>query len=100
MPVEDRGVEAGDYLIADVHVKLDGNVIAHQHDAQLVARPGRMAGVQVDDLDKQLDGLKTGETRIDQGEGPRQPPQRAVPRQGSRDRDRPEGNQESWSWRK
>ena len=26
VPVEDRGVEAGDYLLADVHVKVDGNV--------------------------------------------------------------------------
>jgi trigger factor len=63
MPVEDRGVQEGDYLLADVHVKADGNVVTHQHDAQLVARPGRIAGIQVDDLDKQLEGLKPGETR-------------------------------------
>jgi trigger factor len=63
VPMEDRGAETGDYLIGDVHVKLDGNVIAHQHDAQIVARPGRIAGWQVDDLDAQLAGLKTGETR-------------------------------------
>jgi trigger factor len=42
----------------------DGDaVLAHQHDAQVVARPGRIAGIQVDDLDKQLEGLKPGETR-------------------------------------
>lgn len=64
VPVEDRGAEKGDYLTADVHVKLDGNVVAHQHDAQVVVRPGRIAGIQVDDLDKQLEGMKTGETRI------------------------------------
>jgi trigger factor len=63
VPVEDRGVEARDYLTADVHVKLDGNVIAHQHDAQIVARPGRLGGIQIDDLDKQLEGMKPGETR-------------------------------------
>jgi trigger factor len=63
VPVEDRGVEAADYLIGDVHVKVDGNVVAHQHDAQVVARPGRIAGVQVDDLVEQLKGLKSGETR-------------------------------------
>ena len=45
VPVEDRGVEENDYLIADVHVKVDGNVVAHQHDAQLVARPGRIGRV-------------------------------------------------------
>src|SRR5688572_29717397 len=63
MPVEDRGVEAKDYLIADVHVKVDGNVVAHQHDAQIVARPGRIGGIQIDDLDKQVEGLKAGESR-------------------------------------
>jgi trigger factor len=63
VPVEDRGVEPKDYLTADVHVKVDGNVIAHQHDSQIVARPGRVAGVQVDDLDKQLEGMKVGEKR-------------------------------------
>lgn len=64
VPIEDRGVESKDYLTADIHVKIDGNVMAHTHDAQLVVRPGRVAGVQVDDLDKQLEGLKSGETRI------------------------------------
>lgn len=63
VPVEDRGLEKGDYLTGDVHVKVDGNVIAHQHDAQIVVRPGRVAGIQIDDLDTQLQGLKPGETR-------------------------------------
>jgi trigger factor len=63
VPIEDRGVEGQDYLIADVHVKLDGNVVGHQHDAQVVSRPGRIAGIEVDDLDKQLEGQKPGETR-------------------------------------
>jgi trigger factor len=63
MPVEDRGVEPRDYLIADVHVKVDGNVVAHQHDAQIVARPGRIGGIQIDDLDKQVAGMKSEETR-------------------------------------
>lgn len=62
-PVEDRGVQSKDYLVADVHVKDGDAVLAHQHDAQIVARPGRIAGIQVDDLDKQLEGLKPGETR-------------------------------------
>ncbi|MEA2735602.1 MAG: trigger factor, partial [Humisphaera sp.] len=53
VPIEGRGVEAQDYLIADVHVKLDGTVVGHQHDAQIVARPGRIAGIEVDDLDEQ-----------------------------------------------
>jgi len=62
-PVEDRGVETGDYLVADVHVKDGDNVLAHQHDAQVVARAGRIGGIQIDDLDKQLEGAKPGETR-------------------------------------
>lgn len=63
VPVEDRGVEEKDYLIADVHVKDGDNVIAHQHDAQIVARPGRLGGIQVEDLAAQLAGLKHGEKR-------------------------------------
>jgi len=62
-PGDHRGVQAGDYLIADVHAKLDGKEVTHQHDAQVVARPGRVAGIQIDDLDKQLEGMKPGETR-------------------------------------
>ncbi|HET6249260.1 MAG TPA: trigger factor [Tepidisphaeraceae bacterium] len=63
VPVEDRGVETGDYLTADVHIKVDGNVVGHTHDGQIVARAGRIGGLQVDDLDKQLAGASGGETR-------------------------------------
>jgi trigger factor len=63
VPIEDRGAEPKDYLTADVHVKVDGNVVGHQHDAQIVLRPGTIAGIAVDDLDEQLKGLKSGETR-------------------------------------
>jgi trigger factor len=63
VPVEDRGVEPKDYLTADVHVKVDGEIVAHQHDAQLVARPGRIAGIEVPDLGQQLAGMRAGETR-------------------------------------
>jgi trigger factor len=44
-------------------VKVDGNVVAHQHDAQVVARPGRIGGLQIDDLAQQLAGLRPGEKR-------------------------------------
>lgn len=63
VPVEDRGVEDKDYLIADVHVKLGDEVVGHQHDAQIVSRPGRIGGIEVADLDTQLRGLKVGEKR-------------------------------------
>ncbi len=64
VPIEDRGVEDKDYLIADVHVKFEGNVVGHQHDAQIVSRPGRIAGIDIEDLDEQLKGLKPGETKV------------------------------------
>ena len=98
VPVEDRGVEARDYLIADVHVKLDGNVVAHQHDAQLVARPGRIGGIQIDDLDKQLAGLKPGETRTINVKAPDTHPNEADPRQGRGDRSRRSRTSRSWNW--
>lgn len=63
VPVEDRGVEPKDYMLADVLVRVEGEVVAQQQDAQLVARPGRIGGIQIDDLDTQLAGLKPGETR-------------------------------------
>jgi len=70
VPVEDRGVEDRDYLMADVHLKVEGNVVAHQHDAQIVSRGGRIGGVEVLDLDSQLRGLKAGETRTIKATGP------------------------------
>jgi trigger factor len=78
MPVEDRGVQDKDYLLADVHIKADGNVLAHQHDAQVVARPGRIGGIQIDDLDKQLEGLKPGETRTIKAHAPDSHPNEAL----------------------
>jgi len=63
VPVEDRGIEEKDYLTADVYVKLDDKEVAKQLDAQLVARPGRIGGVQIDDLADRLKGMKPDESR-------------------------------------
>ncbi len=63
VPVENRGIQAGDYLAADIVVKLGDKEVFNQKDAQLVARPGRLAGIEIADLDKQLEGLKSGETK-------------------------------------
>ena len=38
-------------------------MITHAHDTQLVARPGRVAGIQIEDLATQVEGMKSGETR-------------------------------------
>jgi trigger factor len=78
MPVEDRGVQEKDYLLADVHVKENGNIVAHQHDAQIVSRPGRIGGIQIDDLDKQLEGQKAGETRTIKSKAPETHPNEAL----------------------
>ncbi len=93
VPVEDRGVEKDDYLIADVHVKAEGNVITHQHDAKVVVRPGRIASVQIEDLPTQLAGAKVGETPHDQGHRSRRLRQRGAARQGNRDRNRRQRHQ-------
>lgn len=63
VPIEDRGVEDKDYLTADVHIKVDGNEVAHQHDAQIVSRPARIGGIDLPEFDKQVAGLKAGEKR-------------------------------------
>ncbi len=70
VPVEDRGAQAKDFLVADVHVKDGETVLTHQHDAQIVVRPGRIGGIQIDDLDKQLDGIKPGEARTINAKAP------------------------------
>ncbi len=78
VPVEDRGVAAKDYIIADVHLKVDGNVVAHQHDASLVARPARIGGIDIPDFDKQIEGAKPGETRSFAVKGPENHPNDSV----------------------
>jgi trigger factor len=63
IPIEDRGVETGDQLIADVHIKLDGKVVAHMHDVQFIARRVRLSGILIEDMDTQIAGLRPGEKR-------------------------------------
>jgi trigger factor len=63
IPVEDRGVEEKDQVVADIHAKVEGNEVARQLDAQFVVRPGRIAGLDIPDMVAQLAGAKPGETR-------------------------------------
>ncbi|MCC6241119.1 MAG: trigger factor [Phycisphaerales bacterium] len=77
-PVEDRGIEEGDYILADVHVKLGDEVVAHRHNAQLVVRSGRVAGIQIDDLAQQLGGRKAGEKHVITVHVPAEHPQKEI----------------------
>jgi trigger factor len=63
VPVEDRGIQAKDYVTADVTIKLGDEVVGSQNDAQIVVRPGVIGGIEVKDLDQQLAGAKVDETR-------------------------------------
>ncbi len=70
VPVEEGGVVAKDFITADVHLKVDGKVVGHQHDAQLVARPARIGGIEVADFEAQIVGTKVGETKTINAKGP------------------------------
>jgi trigger factor len=74
VPVEGRGVQEKDYLTAEVTVKLGDEVIGSQPDAQIVVRPGVIGGIEVKDLDKQLEGVKADETRTVKATAPEQHP--------------------------
>jgi trigger factor len=63
VPVENRGVESKDRVVADITILLDGNQIARQEDARFAVLPGRIAGIFVADIDTQLAGMKPGESR-------------------------------------
>lgn len=63
VPVDGRGIQAKDYVIADVHIKFEGEVVGHQHDAQIVVRPGTIGGIEIKDLDVQLAGLKPDDVK-------------------------------------
>jgi trigger factor len=78
VPIEDGGIVAKDMITADVHVKVDGKVVGHQHDAQLVARPAKIGGIEVPDFADRVAGAKAGETRSISIRGPEGHPNEAV----------------------
>jgi trigger factor len=63
VPVENRGLEANDYVTADVAVKCEGKEVGAQKDAMFMLTAGRIAGLFIEDLDKQLAGVKSGENK-------------------------------------
>jgi len=73
-----EAVMVGDNLTADITIKLGDKELMNQPDAQFISRPGRIAGVDVVDLDKQLKGMKSGETRTIKVKVPDTHPQEEV----------------------
>jgi trigger factor len=63
VPVEDRGVEAGDYLTADAYFRHDDKEIMHFTDTQLIAGKVTLGGMTIADTAEQLAGAKVGEQR-------------------------------------
>ncbi len=63
LPVEDRGIQEGDVIAADVHVKLEGEQVLHQHDMQLKVKSGTVMGIKIDDLPAQLAGAKVEDVK-------------------------------------
>jgi trigger factor len=63
VPVEGRGVQEGDHLTVDVVLKIDGNPVRNHAAQSMVAHSGRIAGIEVPDLAKQLEGATAGQMR-------------------------------------
>jgi trigger factor len=63
VPVEDRGIEAGDYIRADVHFKHGDREIMHQHDTEFAVGKVTLGGMTIDNLAEKLGGAKVGDKR-------------------------------------
>lgn len=63
LPVEDRGIQAGDLIQADVHVKLGDEQVLHQHDHQFKVADTSLLGLKLDGLAAALEGAKIDETK-------------------------------------
>jgi trigger factor len=63
VPVADNTAAPKDFLVGDFKLKLDGTILGQTNDAQLVVRNGRIAGIEVPDLEGKLTGIKAGESR-------------------------------------
>lgn len=62
VPVEDSA-RPRDFIFGDFHLKLDGQVIGHQHGGQIMVANGRIGGIEIPDLEGKLVGLQPGQTR-------------------------------------
>ena len=70
LPVEDRGIKAGDIVTADVHVKSGDEVVMHQHDQVFKVQATTIAGIKLDNLVETLEGAKSGDEKTATLTGP------------------------------
>ncbi|MCK6455303.1 MAG: trigger factor [Phycisphaerae bacterium] len=66
-PVSGGGVQTDDLLIVDATVKVGGQVVKSEENAQLFARPQRIEGVSLEKLGDVLKGAKAGDRRTIEG---------------------------------
>jgi trigger factor len=62
-PVTEGGVQADDYITADLKISSEGQVLKEQTGVRLAARPQVVDGIVVEKLGEALTGGNTGDTR-------------------------------------
>ena len=62
-PVEGRGAEEGDMVVADVVLSSGGTEVKREENVQLGVRPQRLDGITLENLGEVLKGIETGQTR-------------------------------------
>jgi len=77
VPVE-GAAEPKDFLVGDFTLKVEGAVIGTQPGAQLVVADGRIAGVEIAQLESKLVGIKPGETKVLEADVPADHPQKEI----------------------
>jgi trigger factor len=77
VPVEGEA-QPKDFLVGDFHLKEGDNVLGHQHGAQLVVANGRVAGIEIPDLESKLVGIKPGDTKTLEADVPADFPQTEI----------------------
>lgn len=63
IPVEDRGVQADDVVVANVKLTCGDATVTEQRDAEVSVRPLTVAGIEIADFPDKLAGARSGEKR-------------------------------------
>lgn len=66
-PVADGEVQADDLLVCNLKVTVDGKEVKTEENIRLAARPTRLEGAVLDNLDEVLEGAKIGDVRKAEG---------------------------------